>query len=147
MNDCTRPSHSFCLSDKSKSLGRSSPRLKPFEPDCPPAPPPPQEPDQAFVAPCPGLSDHAHLCGNRRGLTFPVLQTIVSYKRLKGNSLGSRHSGATQRVEPGIWRSWRRRFRVRDFVAPWNDEKAESHGERSDPVRHSRRRRAALCRS
>jgi hypothetical protein len=43
MNDCTRFSHSFCLPDIVKSIGRSSLNVSKWLPHCPPAAASPQD--------------------------------------------------------------------------------------------------------
>ena len=125
MNDCTRLEPFFLLSDMLKSMGRSSAfGFRILGPHCPPAAPCAAR-AISLVA---GVMTKAVTApetppAKSRGLTFPALQTIVSYKCLNCNCSVIR--GAHARRDPG---------------------RLSDHAERSDPVRHPRRRRAALCR-
>src|SRR6266702_7583083 len=100
MKDCTRSSHSFCLRDRSKSMGRSSFLFaNAFAPDCPPAARDPQAPFELLAD---ARGTRAAGCGAipSCGLTFPDVQTIVSYNCLNCNSLPEGSHG--QRSDPDI---------------------------------------------
>src|SRR4051812_33454400 len=111
MKDCTRSSHSFCLDDRSKSMGRSSVSL--CELFCAGL-------SSRFARPASAIrldtdAKARNLAAHRGaipscGLTFPDLQTIVSYNCLNCNSLTEGSYG--QRSDPDI-DSRRRRTALR----------------------------------